>query len=1050
MASPTIPKDNQWLRKLFDNFSANRGASGDGLEIAYLRVAEAVKAWISNWKQAWKGLVDDIPSRIADNRIQMCLLCRKKCGRVDAAHCFFDCPRVQDIAKGYTSVCAKYGTDASDFLKLVPQGALVKPALAHFGAVYRRFCLDPSEAPEETVEATGDGHAARADAPRLERAEMQEKVHAAAPDAASPRPRNGGARPRAIGQLPSPPRPPAAAGEAPAELERGGPEDNPLQHVLEIADLYDLQAEMAISEAVKQVVPKAAGAGLPQSSVGSTALPKKTQVTCTKGEVSLIHCCLVTDDFVPAVAEVNSVLRASWKAGCGLDSRVEGSYQEAVLQGVFEQLREEEDEREESRVAVEAPEDAWKAEEIRAESAAYAASMRNRCCTLESGERKGKGRSWRTRGARAHPALFGGRNDCGDVQRWKQMIGDRAQLKRAMRQRKSDQDMEDLANACDAEGRQPRQRAAAQAAAVPMPAGGDRVLALPSEAQRKAAGPMAWAWAEARAIEGLSALRAARSRAVLDGMGRELGATSAAPSRDRQTFYDAISLAKLMDLAARAAPGDRGGDGGAALPGAHVRIRRALARAREAAPTLGPGAFADNAAAKMEGLEKSATVGANETAEFVRGRAAEQTLETKGPWSASVNLRAARGRPLQGRRAGKRRAQLGHADDRWGPAGKSEQFRQCRWVSDEGRGLLRHGCELSVKDGGGVPAKIEEGGPAMEWHPLRATDETHGSFIDHQGLSRDARQDAAHARWRAAAAHEHGAALAGGAGVRHLRGKLGRMCYKKLSIPTDSCRRRRNSTGLQMSRSWCSFFALECYKKLSIPTDSCRRRRNSTGLQMSRSWCSFFALECYKKLSIPTDSCRRRRNSTGLQMSRSWCSFFALECYKKLSIPTDSCRRRRNSTGLQMSRSWCSFFALECYKKLSIPTDSCWRGAWMVDRVELLLGDGATRAHGGSGGEYKGVERLEPGEHLQQVEQFPGQGGFLGAALHFVTSRGRRIELNGYGSGRKARQRATPEKFEAEGGRAITELQFDAGGRLVGAVCEQVEAEPRCKRQRTN
>ena len=122
----------------------------------------------------------------------------------------------------------------------------------------------------------------------------------------------------------------------------------------------------------------------------------------------------------------------------------------------------------------------------------------------------------------------------------------------------------------------------------------------------------------------------------------------------------------------------------------------------------------------------------------------------------------------------------------------------------------------------------------------------------------------------------------------------------------------------------------------------------------------------------------------------------------------------------------------------------------MVDSVELILDDGTTREYGGSGGHDVVVPRLdwEQGEYVQFVEQFPGQGAFLGAAMHFGTSRGRRIEVNGYGSGEKARRTARPARVEAAHGRAITGLKFDdSSSRLVSAICERVD-QPPCKRQR--
>ena len=51
-------------------------------------------------------------------------------------------------------------------------------------------------------------------------------------------------------------------------------------------------------------------------------------------------------------------------------------------------------------------------------------------------------------------------------------------------------------------------------------------------------------------IKGLSSLRAALCRAVVDEVGGELLAALGAPLPDVQSFYDGISLALLMDAAA--------------------------------------------------------------------------------------------------------------------------------------------------------------------------------------------------------------------------------------------------------------------------------------------------------------------------------------------------------------------------------------------------------------------------------------------------------------------------------------------------------------------
>ena len=139
-----IPDYNNWLRRLFEANSANRGTTSGGTKAAYDRVDEAGKEWIRVWKQAWEGLVGGLPLRIARNRMQKCLLCGD-CGCIDAAHCFFRCPRVADITEKYKYACAKHRTDPMDFLTSAPRGALLEFALAHFGAIYHRFCMDPSE-----------------------------------------------------------------------------------------------------------------------------------------------------------------------------------------------------------------------------------------------------------------------------------------------------------------------------------------------------------------------------------------------------------------------------------------------------------------------------------------------------------------------------------------------------------------------------------------------------------------------------------------------------------------------------------------------------------------------------------------------------------------------------------------------------------------------------------------------------------------------------------------------------------------------------------------
>ena len=139
-----IPDYSQWLRRLFDAHSGKTGAVADDIDAAYDRVHRAVKVWICAWKDAWQGLVDGLPEKMVQNRLQKCLLCGQR-GHPDAQHLFFECPCVQDLAGDFKSVCAKYRKDPMQLLKSAPRGALVGFALSHYGSIYHRFCMDPSE-----------------------------------------------------------------------------------------------------------------------------------------------------------------------------------------------------------------------------------------------------------------------------------------------------------------------------------------------------------------------------------------------------------------------------------------------------------------------------------------------------------------------------------------------------------------------------------------------------------------------------------------------------------------------------------------------------------------------------------------------------------------------------------------------------------------------------------------------------------------------------------------------------------------------------------------
>ena len=139
-----IPDYSQWLRTLFDAHSGKTGAVADDIDAAYDRVHRAVTVWIGAWKDAWQGLVDGLPEKMVQNRLQKCLLCGQR-GHPDAQHLFFECPCVQDLARDFKSVCAKYKKDPTQFLKAAPRGALVGSALSHYGLIYHRFCMDPSE-----------------------------------------------------------------------------------------------------------------------------------------------------------------------------------------------------------------------------------------------------------------------------------------------------------------------------------------------------------------------------------------------------------------------------------------------------------------------------------------------------------------------------------------------------------------------------------------------------------------------------------------------------------------------------------------------------------------------------------------------------------------------------------------------------------------------------------------------------------------------------------------------------------------------------------------
>ncbi|CAK0837143.1 unnamed protein product [Prorocentrum cordatum] len=230
------------------------------------------------------------------------------------------------------------------------------------------------------------------------------------------------------------------------------------------------------------------------------------------------------------------------------------------------------------------------------------------------------------------------------------------------------QEMVDIANVCDTAGCWPRNWIAVLAATVPKLAGGDRVLdllPLLPKAWSKARGAIVWTWTEELGafwdgvIKDSSLLRAALHRAVLDETGRELGTTSTTLWCDLQTFYDAISLMELMDLAVQVrypaivvsmavqlsmAPRllqDRkfgisqevrptrsvvaGSVRGVSL--ATVYIHQVLAKAHAMAPTAGLSTFADDTTAKMEGSQAAVTTSMTVIAEVL----VEGIVEERGP-----------------------------------------------------------------------------------------------------------------------------------------------------------------------------------------------------------------------------------------------------------------------------------------------------------------------------------------------------------------------------------------------------------------------------------
>ena len=142
-----VPDYSKWLRKLLDSHAPKTGAAGKSIHAAYDRVNRAVMAWIDYWKEAWQGLVDGFPENMVQSRLQKCLLCSAH-GPVDSQHCFLECPCVQDVAEAFTAVCQKHRLDPAQLLQSAPRGALVRPALDHFGAIFHRFCIDPSTAPD--------------------------------------------------------------------------------------------------------------------------------------------------------------------------------------------------------------------------------------------------------------------------------------------------------------------------------------------------------------------------------------------------------------------------------------------------------------------------------------------------------------------------------------------------------------------------------------------------------------------------------------------------------------------------------------------------------------------------------------------------------------------------------------------------------------------------------------------------------------------------------------------------------------------------------------
>jgi len=102
------------------------------------------------------------------------------------------------------------------------------------------------------------------------------------------------------------------------------------------------------------------------------------------------------------------------------------------------------------------------------------------------------------------------------------------------------------------------------------------------------------------------------------------------------------------------------------------------------------------------------------------------------------------------------------------------------------------------------------------------------------------------------------------------------------------------------------------------------------------------------------------------------------------------------------------------------------RIASAVDRVELQMWTGQTRAYGGQGGDPTGPFRLKGDEWIRAVEQEYRDSdlGYLGNELAFFTSKGRVVTFTGKFA-RRVHRFSTAEGFE------ITKLHFN-GSSLCG------------------